>query len=112
MTLPTRSMLIPGGMGETEESKDRAAKVIAAINEGHATRDGGPVFLGANCMGVVSHPGRYDTWFIPEEKLPKTRTQAFRRSALVSQSGAFMLHRFSQCPELSPRLHGLHGKPD
>ena len=95
-------MLIPGGMGETEESKERAEKVIARIDEVHGQGDGGPVFLGANCMGVVSHPGNYDTWFIPEEKLPKDRTAKYHRSALVSQSGAFMLHRSSQCPELSP----------
>ena len=95
-------MLIPGGMGETEESQERAAKVIAAINEAHATEDGGPVFLGANCMGVVSHPGNYDTWFIPEEKLPKNSKNVPHRAALISQSGAFMLHRSSQCPEMNP----------
>ena len=95
-------MLIPGGMGENEESRLRAEQVIAKINGVHATEGGGPVFLGANCMGVISHPGRYDTWFIPEEKLPKNRNIKPRRAALVSQSGAFMLHRSSQCPELAP----------
>ncbi|CCO25132.1 acetate--CoA ligase family protein [Maridesulfovibrio hydrothermalis] len=95
-------MLIPGGMGETEDSKERAEEVIACINEKHGDGDGGPVFLGANCMGVVSHPGGYDTWFIPEEKLPKNNNLNFQKAALVSQSGAFMLHRSSQCPELSP----------
>ena len=103
-------MLIPGGMGETEESKERAEKVIARIDEVHGQGDGGPVFLGANCMGVVSHPGNYDTWFIPEEKLPKDRTAKYHRSALVSQSGAFMLHRSSQCPELSPAYMVSMGK--
>ena len=53
-------------------------------------------------MGVVSHPGKYDTWFIPEEKLPKDRAARHHRAALISQSGAFMLHRSSQCPELAP----------
>lgn len=95
-------MLIPGGMGETEESKERAEKLMATIDAVHGTKDGGPVFIGANCMGVVSHPGNYDTWFIPEEKLPKDRTVQHHRSALISQSGAFMLHRSSQCPELNP----------
>lgn len=95
-------MLIPGGMGETEDSKERAQSVIAAIDAVHGTEEGGPVFIGANCMGVVSHPGTYDTWFIPEEKLPKDRAATHHRSALVSQSGAFMLHRSSQCPELNP----------
>ena len=95
-------MLIPGGMGETEDSRERAAQVVAQINAAHGRGDGGPVFLGANCMGVVSRPGRYDTWFIPEEKLPRDRGKPYRRAALVSQSGAFMLHRSSQCPELVP----------
>ncbi len=95
-------MLIPGGLGETEDSRDRADRLIARIRDAHASNHGGPVFLGANCMGVVSRPGQYDTWFIPEEKLPKDRTASYRRAALVSQSGAFMLHRISQCPELRP----------
>ncbi len=95
-------MLIPGGLGETEESRERAAGVMAAIDAVHGTDHGGPVFIGANCMGIVSHPGNYDTWFIPEEKLPRDRNSVHHRSALVSQSGAFMLHRSSQCPELNP----------
>jgi len=95
-------MLIPGGMGETEDSRERAAQVVARINAAHGRGDGGPVFLGANCMGVISRPGGYDTWFIPEEKLPRDRGKPCRRAALVSQSGAFMLHRSSQCPELAP----------
>jgi acyl-CoA synthetase (NDP forming) len=95
-------MLIPGGMGETEDSRERAAQVVAQINAAHGSGNGGPVFLGANCMGVISRPGGYDTWFIPEEKLPRDRGKPYRRAALVSQSGAFMLHRSSQCPELAP----------
>ena len=95
-------MLIPGGMGETEESRERAGQVMAKINQAHEKADGGPVFLGANCMGVISRPGGYDTWFIPEEKLPRDRDKPYRRAALISQSGAFMLHRSSQCPELTP----------
>jgi len=95
-------MLIPGGMGETEDSRERAGQVVAKINQAHAHADGGPVFLGANCMGVVSRPSGYDTWFIPEEKLPRDRDKPYRRAALISQSGAFMLHRSSQCPELVP----------
>ena len=95
-------MLIPGGMGETEDSKEIALQVMSQINEIHGTKEGGPVFLGANCMGVVSGPGGYDTWFIPEEKLPKDRNRKYRRAALISQSGAFMLHRSNQCPELKP----------
>lgn len=94
-------MLIPGGLGETEESRERAAAVIARIDEAHAT-GAGPVFLGGNCMGVVSRPGGYDTWFIPKEKLPDFPAGEPHRAAFISQSGAFMLTRLSQCPMLNP----------
>ena len=95
-------MLISGGMGETEESRERARKVIKMLRQAHTTEGGGPLILGANCMGVISRPGNYDTWFIPEEKLDKDRTGSWHRAALISQSGAFMLHRSHQFPELRP----------
>lgn len=94
-------MLIPGGMGETAESAARAEAVIAKITEAHA-KGVGPVFLGGNCMGVVSRPGSYDTWFIPKEKLPTFSPGNHHRAAFISQSGAFMVTRLSQCPILDP----------
>lgn len=95
-------MLIPGGMGETHDSTERARQVMAKISAAHLTGDGGPVFLGANCLGVISHPGKYDTMFIPEAKLPKRRGSYKRAAAFVSQSGAFMITRLSKRPELDP----------
>lgn len=95
-------LLISGGLGETDESKEMARNMIARISAAHATGDGGPVFLGANSMGVISRPGRYDTWFIPEGKLHDYRSVPPRRCALVSQSGAFLFNRFNQAPDMSP----------
>ena len=95
-------LLIPGGMGETVESVDRAARVTARIARAHREGDGGPVFLGANSLGVVSHPGKFDTLFIPDAKLPKQRGDRRRNAAFVSQSGAFMITRLSKRPELDP----------
>lgn len=95
-------MLIPGGMGETHESQERAQGVVCKINAAHGEGDGGPVFLGANCLGVVSHPGRYDTLFVPDAKLPRQRGGHKRNAAFVSQSGAFMITRLSKRPELDP----------
>lgn len=95
-------MLIAAGMGETEDSVERAAGLMEKIKTAHDTVDGGPVFLGANCLGVISHPGRYDTLFIPEQKLPKLRGDHRRNAAFVSQSGAFMITRLSKNPELDP----------
>ncbi|AYH44764.1 CoA-binding protein [Azoarcus sp. DN11] len=95
-------MLIPGGLGETAKSREPAAVLAAKINAAHANPGGGPVFLGANCLGVVSHPGGYDSWFIPLERLPKPQKKAQRNSVMLSQSGAFMITRISQNPWLDP----------
>ncbi|HSV94012.1 MAG TPA: acetate--CoA ligase family protein, partial [Desulfobacterales bacterium] len=95
-------LLIPGGIGETEGSQDTALALTRRIADAHRQGDGGPVFLGSNSLGVISHPGRYDTLFIPEEKLPKQRGDRRRTAAFVSQSGAFMITRLSKRPYLDP----------
>lgn len=95
-------MLIPGSLGETAASREPAAVLAERINAAHGKPGGGAVFLGANCLGVVSHAGRYDSWFIPLERLPKPQKKAQRNSVLVSQSGAFMITRISQNPWLDP----------
>ena len=96
-------MLIPGSLGETKKSREPAAALAVRINAAHAKEGGGPIFLGANCLGVVSHPGSYDSWFIPLERLPKPQKKPERNSVMLSQSGAFMITRLSQNPWLDPR---------
>ncbi len=96
-------MLIPGGLGETKKSREPAAALAVRINAAHGKEGGGPIFLGANCLGVVSHPGSYDSWFIPLERLPKPQKKPERNSVMLSQSGAFMITRLSQNPWLDPR---------
>jgi acetate---CoA ligase (ADP-forming) len=96
-------MLIPGSLGETRASREPAAALAERINAAHGKPGGGPIFLGANCLGVVSHPGSYDSWFIPLERLPKPQKKPERNSVMLSQSGAFMITRISQNPWLDPR---------
>ena len=96
-------MLIPGSLGETRASREPAAALAGRINTAHGKPGGGPIFLGANCLGVVSHPGSYDSWFIPLERLPKPQKKPERNSVMLSQSGAFMITRLSQNPWLDPR---------
>ncbi len=94
-------LLIPGGMGETEGSREPARRMLETIDK--ARRAGsGPVFVGANCLGIISHPGNYDSWFIPEERLPRAQKKAKRSSALISQSGAFLVTRLSKNAWLDP----------
>jgi acyl-CoA synthetase (NDP forming) len=97
-------MLIPGGLGETRNSREPTRKMIEKIRQARKQGDGDgvPVFLGGNCLGIVSHPGNYDTWFIPLERLPKPQKRSNRNSALISQSGAFMVTRLSKNAWLDP----------
>lgn len=95
------AILIPGGAGETESSADLGRRIRAAIAQARRIEDG-PVFLGPNCLGVQSRPGRYDTLFIPAGKLDPRRDRPHRGVALVSQSGAFIVSRMSRVESLDP----------
>lgn len=98
------AIMIPGGMGETEGSEDIQRKTLEAIGRGRARPGGGPVFLGPNCMGIQSRPGRYDTFFIPATKLDNRWSAPARRVGLVSQSGAFIITRLSNLGTLDPAV--------
>jgi acyl-CoA synthetase (NDP forming) len=76
--------------------------MMARINAAHGRENGGPIFVGGNCLGVISHPGNFDSWFIPKERLPAGQRKEKRNSALVSQSGAFMITRISKNAWLDP----------
>ncbi|MCP4629289.1 MAG: CoA-binding protein, partial [bacterium] len=58
--------------------------------------------LGGNSLGILSHPGKFDALFIPDAKLPKHRGDHIRTTALISQSGAYMITRMSRLYFLDP----------
>jgi acyl-CoA synthetase (NDP forming) len=95
-------ILIPGGLGEKEGSQALEQRLKEKIHQAHQGENGGPVFLGGNSLGVISHPGRYDTMFIPDSKLPKSRGRHPRKLCFVSQSGAFIISNLSSMPSLDP----------
>ncbi len=95
-------ILIPGGLGEKEGSQDLESELRERIRAAHLSPGGGPVFLGGNSLGVISHPGRYDTLFIPDTKLPKSRGERPRKLCFLSQSGAFIISNLSHMPWLDP----------
>ena len=99
-------ILIPGGIGEIPGSEQASQEIRAHIRQAHLQPGGGPVFLGANSLGVLSQPGRYDSMFIPETLLPKHRGQYPRDSAIISQSGGYLISRLSNLAFLDP-AYGL-----
>ncbi|UCF67394.1 MAG: indolepyruvate oxidoreductase subunit beta [Acidobacteriota bacterium] len=98
----TSAIIIPGGVGEVAGSGAIATDVREAIARGRQRPDAGTVFLGPNSLGIVSRPGRYDTFFAPASKIDKRRAAPARRLALISQSGAFIISRMSNLETLDP----------
>jgi len=96
------AIMITGGVGETAGSEEIASGVRKAIARGRERDDQGPVFVGPNSLGVISRPGRYDTLFIPQDRLDKRLSAPARRVALISQSGAFIVSRMSNLETLDP----------
>jgi acyl-CoA synthetase (NDP forming) len=95
-------ILIPGGLGEKEGSQEVARALEDRIRTAHESPNEGPVFIGGNSLGVISHPGRYDTMFIPETKLPKSRGHHHRPACFISQSGAYIIANLSRMTWFDP----------
>lgn len=94
-------IVIPGGMAEKGGGEGFEARLAQAVSR--ARGRGQPLVVdGGNCLGIVSRPGRYDTLFIPPDKLPAP-DDGRSDVALVSQSGGFMITRLSKLPWLRPR---------
>lgn len=94
-------IIIPAGFEEKSGGGALAARMRSALEGARATADGGPLLNGANCLGIRSRPGRYDTLFIPRWKLPPGGRAA--PIALVTGSGAFAVTRLSRLGRLDPR---------
>lgn len=94
-------IVIPGGL----EEKAGSGEIVAAMNAALAAareRGGGPLINGGNCLGIRSVPGKYNTLFIPEYKLPMPVGKV-AALAVVSQSGAYSICRISKHPNINPK---------
>lgn len=80
-------ILIPGGFAETGRS-DLEREIRDALASARASGEG-PVLVGGNCLGVVSKR-RYNTFFLPQYKLPFHDAPGDALVA-ISQSGAYLV---------------------
>jgi acyl-CoA synthetase (NDP forming) len=94
-------IIIAGGMGEKAGGGSIEDEIRGILARGRAEGRAIPLVNGGNCLGVYSKPGRYDTTFIPEPKLPRPKSP-HSNMAVVSQSGAFMVCRMSKLPMIEP----------
>ena len=91
--------VISGGFGETESGKELEERLEEAIRKGRLENGGGVVLNGPNCLGIVSRPGGYNTFFLPEYKLPFIGRYG-ERCAFISQSGAYLVTLVSNITKL------------
>ena len=94
-------VLIPGGLDEKPEAAPLVARMRDSLARARATAWGGPVVNGGNCLGVRSRPGRYDTLFIPDYKLPRPPGEP-SPLALITGSGAFAVAKGNKFSDLQP----------
>ena len=95
-------IVIPGGLGERRGSEGLVRELRASLRRARIREDRGPVVNGANCLGIRSVPGRYDTMFIPHYKLP-AQEGPVAPVAILAQSGAFAVSRASKLVGMNPR---------
>lgn len=86
--------LITGGFGETEGGRAAEARIRAAAERSHLDPDGGVLVNGGNCLGIISVPGGYNTFFLPPYKLPFHDAPG-HNVASISQSGAYLVAQIS-----------------
>jgi acyl-CoA synthetase (NDP forming) len=95
-------IIIAGGMGEKAGSQSIEARIKDLLGRGRREGKLTPVVNGGNCLGISSVPGRFDTTFIPDRKLPRPKG-GWAGLVYLSQSGAFMIARMNALMELGPR---------
>ena len=95
------AIIIAGGLGEKKGTQALEDKIKELLHNGIEEHKLTPVVNGGNCLGIFSNPGKYDTTFVPDYKLPRI---SGRKTNLVyiSQSGAFMISRMSKLPNIEP----------
>ena len=95
------AIIIAGGLGEKKGTQALEDDIKKLLHKGVEENKLTPVVNGGNCLGIYSKPGKYDTTFVPDYKLPRI---SGRKTNLVyiSQSGAFMISRMSKLPNIEP----------
>jgi acyl-CoA synthetase (NDP forming) len=95
-------VLIPGGLEERPGAEALVDRMHAALARARAAPWRGPVLNGGNCLGLRSVPGRCNTFFIPEYKMPIPPGPS-SPVAMLSGSGAFAVSKTSKLAGLNPR---------
>lgn len=95
-------IVIPGGLEEKSGTEEIVGRMHQALDASRQGPGRGPLLNGGNCLGIRSVPGKYNTLFIPEYKLPMPKGSV-APVAVLSQSGAFAITRISKNQQVNPK---------
>jgi len=94
-------ILISSGLGESGGTQPLEQKIKKAIQTSRHADGDIPVFNGGNSMGIISQPGKVDTFFVPQAKLPPT--PGIRSNVVyLGQSGAIIVTLLSRLTTIKP----------
>ncbi len=88
-------VIITGGFGEVKAGSDLQSRLEQIIRNSRSKPDKGVLVNGPNCLGIISKPGNYDTFFLPTYLFPQGENQK-QTLASISQSGAFLAFQKSK----------------
>ncbi|MCD4656540.1 MAG: acetate--CoA ligase family protein [Planctomycetes bacterium] len=88
-------VIITGGFGEVKAGSDLQSRLEQIIKNSRSMHDKGVLVNGPNCLGIISKPGNYDTFFLPPYLFPQGENQK-QTLASISQSGAFLAFQKSK----------------
>ncbi len=96
-------VLISGGMGEKKGSENVKQEVEKIIAQGKK-KNKDFVLSGGNSLGIVSNSAKINTLFISKEKFvpPLGKNPKHKKSAFISQSGAFVISVLGKLDKIKP----------
>lgn len=96
--------LVTGGIADGSDHLRLGESLIQELSERRRNNLWTPTLIGPNGLGIVSMPVRLNSLFIPEDKLPIAwpLDSTTLSTAIISQSGAYLITRLSRETELRP----------
>lgn len=95
-------IVIAGGLEEKAGGEEIVSRINYLLYQSRSTAWRGPIINGGNCLGIYSNPGNYNSFFIPNHKLPFTQGK-LHPIALISQSGGFACSKASKLAHIHPK---------
>ncbi len=95
-------IVLAGGLEEKSGGEQIVNRINLLLEQARHSAWGGLIINGGNCLGIYSQPGHYNSFFIPNYKLPFVQDK-LHPVALLSQSGGFACSKASKLAHINPK---------